>query len=1653
MATSNIKSDNFVFQILDIHSHDQEVSEEIDEVVKHHEVEIDVADDDDVYDNTGGRKYNSNVEKKQFVVHLFGTTQHCKSVRVNVVGFRPSFFIQLPETDESKAIGTIRRYMTAQRFNMTDVTMTKVMRKKFYGFTAKKIFPFLKMEVSSMNLFYRLRNLFLNKKLVPETRTKLGDPFKCAPAVYEANIDPMLRFIHTQNISPCGWVDITNGHLLIEDENASEWTLTCDYTDVKPATGPVVVAPYLLASWDIECHSVTGDFPLARRTWTRLAKDVLALPPSLSDTSPMDYIREQLVHRSDMYFVRSADRLNAVLENQDTAEAIMKEKELQAMEVCLGDVFDSSVQLLGDPIIQIGVVVRQQAREERHLFVFPTCDELDGIVVHAFEDERTMLLQWFEWIGALNPDILIGYNVFGFDEKYIWERAEELGIAGACSPIHKLTKLREFGLSVKCEEKFLSSSALGDNFMHVWSAHGRLQIDLYHYIRRMTTLPSYKLDSVVKHYMSGKLVSYTNDASSPCQLSLVLSGAIKDILPGRSLCLLDETGDTVTPKLSVVSVTDKTVVVSFKEDEKESVEMDDAKKWVVVKDDISPQDIFRLHKGSSADRAVVGRYCIQDCNLVFELYKKLDVFNNAMSMANVCSVPISYIFMRGQGVKIESLIFKACRERDILIQVMPAPKQYGGGGEGREGGEGDEENKQEDSYEGAIVLDPKPGFYSESPIGVADFASLYPSTIVSENISHDSLVWTKDFADDGILIQQTWGSSEYDSHKGYEYTDIEFDLLRPDPADTRKHPQKIKVGRRICRYAQPLDGTKATLPDIICNLLSQRKTARKEAAQEKNPERAALLDAVQLAYKLTANSLYGQLGSETFKVRLQHLAASVTAYGRKQIMFAKEVIERFYANRPDCCVKCSANVVYGDSVSGDTPVLIKYHDGPLSVMGIQNLFRKDDELWQSCHGDKECIDLSSCGVKIWTEKGFTHLVKIIRHKLGPTKKMFHVATPSGVVDVTEDHSLVAQSGEALKTRDAVKGTALLHACLPRGEVSEKNDKNCDISKSMAFLYGYNRAYNSCDMNDESHCDACKHYIGELSCKVIQFNELHKKNRLTLMDEIINSSMSVVESFWAGLCSGNHISSKCNYYIQIEEPDKWFGTYIYIIAQWLGYDVSIDTIDSPSKRSYMYTAIKRNTRTSEFNVSDSKMNFVQSIKSIHYNSEEYVYDVETANHHFGVGPGSLIVHNTDSLFVEFNPKNPETGEPLRGREAREATIELTEDAGRLVTKALKAPHDFEFDKIFDPLLMFSKKRYAGNMYEEDADHCVLKYMGIVLKRRDNAPIVKTIFGGALKKLLNNRDVAGATKFVQDTCMDLVNGKTSLYQLTITKSLRAEYANPGSIAHRVLADRIAKRDPGNAPTAGDRIEYVYIATNPGANVKLQGNRIETPAFARQNDKTPDYDFYIRHQIMNPISQMFGLVVTQMPGFDSTLLKKMPKDQEALLAWCENQASLILFDKCLKASNKKLEAVAKRNMFAGMMMGSGSKKADNNLAVVAVGTCSQQPQNTIVIPPTNVVENEPMRISRVPSSQSVVSAVRSTIKECDNYGLTDPFIKDGIVQKARRTARAKLVRDSAASVINKNEKEDKKNARAVRAAQRAILKAHASKEALRKLEQKLK
>jgi DNA polymerase elongation subunit (family B) len=182
----------------------------------------------------------------------------------------------------------------------------------------------------------------------------------------------------------------------------------------------------------------------------------------------------------------------------------------------------------------------------------------------------------------------------------------------------------------------------------------------------------------------------------------------------------------------------------------------------------------------------------------------------------------------------------------------------------------------------------------------------------------------------------------------------------------------------------------------------------------------------------------------------------------------------------------------------------------------------------------------------------------------------------------------------------------------------------------------------------------------------------------------------------------------------------------------------------------------------------------------------------------------------------------------------------------------------YEKTLMPFILLSKKRYVGTLYEEDPNKGKLKFMGLVLKRRDNCDLVKDVYGGILDYLMKE-DLPGAIDFLNRSLQDLIDGKIPMDKLAITKALRSDYKNPQQIAHRVLADRIGKRDPGNKPKPGDRIKYVYIV-NPDKNA-LQGDKIEVLDYIIQNNLSIDYTHYITNQLMKPLQQLFGLALEQI------------------------------------------------------------------------------------------------------------------------------------------------------------------------------------------------
>jgi DNA polymerase delta subunit 1 len=467
-------------------------------------------------------------------------------------------------------------------------------------------------------------------------------------------------------------------------------------------------------------------------------------------------------------------------------------------------------------------------------------------------------------------------------------------------------------------------------------------------------------------------------------------------------------------------------------------------------------------------------------------------------MADVCRVPIQYIFLRGQGIKIYSaVVYNASKRNQIIVT--------------QEGFEGDT------SYEGAIVLPPKIGMYLNQPVPVLDFNSLYPSNMIAYNLSPDTLLYVKRYDENGKLVNGE--KRDKKDFPGFTVDEIKYDeTIGETPV------------RTVCGFIQPKPEDPRTvgiLPLTLDILLKKRKETRKLMETTEDDAQKSVLNGLQLAYKVVANSVYGQCGSKTSPIRSLEVAASTTAAGRDRIQDAKRIVE-----------------------------------------------------------------------------------------------------------------------------------------------------------------------------------------------------------------------------------------------------------------------------------------------TEFN-------------------------------------GEVIYGDTDSIFIKFQTTDLEESMRL-GQAAAE----------RITSWINRKPYKIEYEKTFYPFILFCRKRYVGMMYEDDPHKCKRKSMGIALKRRDNAPIVKDVFGGALDILMEKRDIRAAQRFVQDMLVQVMQNKIPLEKYVVTKQLRDDYKNPEQIAHRVLADRMSERDPGNKPQVGDRIPYIYVAARK--EEKKQGNRIEHYDYVKEKQLKPDVEFYITNQIQNPVAQMFALAIDNLDGY---------------------------------------------------------------------------------------------------------------------------------------------------------------------------------------------
>jgi DNA polymerase elongation subunit (family B) len=1146
-------------------------------------------------------------------------------------------------------------------------------------------------------------------------------------------------------------------------------------------------------------------------------------------------------------------------------------------------------KLKGDKITFIGSTFLYYGEKEPYLsncIVLNGCESIDSIELETYDTEKEVILAWTNLVQRENPDIIIGYNIFGFDYEFMFRRAEE------CNCIKDFLKLSRNKNEIcgydnktcKCNlQKTTINIASGQHDIKYIKTPGRIQIDLYNHFRKTENLSSYKLDyvsgyfigdyfkltSLPDEYMNGVLEIKTSNMTG-----LTINSFIHIELIDYSV---EYFNGGIKFIVSSINYTEKLFYIVIDEEKyNKLLTIKSSMRWCLAKDDVTPKDIFTLSLGSDKDRSVIAKYCIQDCNLLHYLLNKVDVITGFIEMANLCSVPITFLVFRGQGIKLTSYVAKKCRLNNILMPVL------------------DRNMNDNSGYEGAICLEPKCNLYLNNPIACVDFASLYPSVMCSENISQNSKVLTKEYDLQGNLIKETGYKNKqgiyiYDNIPGYNYVDITYDTFKYVRKTAKSKAEKIKSGYKVCRFVN--NGEKALMPIILEELLSARKNTRKLIPQQTDEFMKRVLDQRQLAYKITANSLYGQCGSKTSTFYDKDVAASTTATGRLLLLYAKRIIEEIYKGKVCSTTKygdvvTNAEYIYGDSVASYTPVYIRnIKNNTIDILTIEQLAEKyGNNNWVQCKEkdkqEKEFCELR--GIETWTEDGWTRLYRVIRHELAEHKQMIRVHTKTGLVDVTDDHSLLLSSGEEISPKDLVDGQELLHYKYPSYSKVFIIEK---IDVDGAFKLGHLTGVYS-DLKYGIH-------INMLNNK--------KEIREAFLDGFIKS---------VGTCeiNGNIV---INCYSQL------LASQITWIASSIGYyfiiNSSLETLLHVHEEHYIIILNKRKIQE-QLHINSVSVKRLNPIKY-----EGYVYDLTTENHHFAAGIGNMIVHNTDSVFFTFNLENTK-GNKIEGKEALEITIELAQEVGHLASKFLKQPHDLEYEKTYSPFCIPAKKRYEGILYELNPEKGKYKSMGNVSKRRDNAPVVKDVYGGAINIILKEQNLKKSIDFLKTCLRNIIQEKYPIDKLIISKSLRSGYKNPNSIAHKVLADRMTLRDPGNKPSIGDRIPYVYIH-NKNKNA-LQGERIETPDYIQENNIKIDYAFYISNQIMKPIQQIYALVLQD-------ILKIYGKDKKGIqiLREIENLRKNLPQDKFIKKSNELKNKEIQKLIFDEFLIESSNKSKGLN------------------------------------------------------------------------------------------------------------------------------
>nr|P30320.1 RecName: Full=DNA polymerase [Paramecium bursaria Chlorella virus NY2A]pir/B42543/ DNA-directed DNA polymerase (EC 2.7.7.7) - Chlorella virus CV-NY-2A [Paramecium bursaria Chlorella virus NY2A]AAA88827.1 DNA polymerase [Paramecium bursaria Chlorella virus NY2A] len=227
------------------------------------------------------------------------------------------------------------------------------------------------------------------------------------------------------------------------------------------------------------------------------------------------------------------------------------------------------------------------------------------------------------------------------------------------------------------------------------------------------------------------------------------------------------------------------------------------------------------------------------------------------------------------------------------------------------------------------------------------------------------------------------------------------------------------------------------------------------------------------------------------------------------------------------------------------------------------------------------------------------------------------------------------------------------------------------------------------------------------------------------------------------------------------------------------------------------------------------------------------------------PGSEVIYgDTDSVMIRMKLPDDKIHD-------MDEQFKMAKWLAGEITKDFKAPNDLEFEKIYYPYILYSKKRYAAIKFEDPDEKGKVDVKGLALVRRDFSPITREILKESLDTILFKKDTPTAVTETVECIRKVLDNEYPMEKFTMSKTLKTGYKNECQ-PHLHVSNKIFERTGFPVPS-GARVPFVYIEDKKNLDTK-QSFRAEDPTFAQENDLIVDRLFYIEHQLMKPICSLF-------------------------------------------------------------------------------------------------------------------------------------------------------------------------------------------------------